>query len=145
MFITLDINECMSFLLSLKIRHYCNHALSFIMAFPTENPVLTANFQFILGRTRGSDYAVESLRAALLGVAAIHQSFLLSRSGVSDRVDEVMNIAGAYRNKSRQLLARACSTPEGTQSDASLGAVAAISLIDVSARYSTLCWSEDVS
>lgn len=122
------------FVFLLKIRHYCDNALSFIMALPAENPVLTANLQFVLGRTRGSDYAVESLRAALLGVAAIHQSFLLSRSGVSS-ASEVMQIAGSYRTKSWQLLSKACSTSEGSQSDASLGAVVAIALIDVSAYY----------
>ncbi|KAI0949383.1 hypothetical protein AcW1_009014 [Taiwanofungus camphoratus] len=116
------------------IRHYCDNALSIIMAFPSENPVLASNLQFVLSRTRGSDSAVESLRMALLGTAAIHQSFLLSRSGVchgQGGADEVMQLANTFRAKSKQLLVTTCSTSEGARSDAALGAAVAIVLIDI--------------
>lgn len=131
-------NGFFSFFLS-KIRHYCDNALSIIMAFPSENPVLASNLQFVLSRTRGSDSAVESLRMALLGTAAIHQSFLLSRSGVchgQGGADEVMQLANTFRAKSKQLLVTTCSTSEGARSDAALGAAVAIVLIDVSALAS---------
>ncbi|CCM01484.1 uncharacterized protein FIBRA_03538 [Fibroporia radiculosa] len=104
------------------------------MALPFENPVLAANLHFVLGRTRGSDAAVESLRMALLGTAAVHQSFLLSRNGQSSGeggADDLMQLAHSFRSKSKQLLVTACSTPEGAGSDATLGAAVAIVLIDI--------------
>jgi len=104
------------------------------MAFPSENPVLAANLQFVLGRTRGSDLAVESLRMALLGTAAVHQSFLLSRSGGCQGqagADEVLEIAHGFRTKSKQLLHAACQSPEAAGSDAALGAAVAIVLTDI--------------
>ncbi|PIL36188.1 transcription factor [Ganoderma sinense ZZ0214-1] len=114
------------------IRHYCDNALSIIMAYPYENPVLAANFQFLFDGVRGTDSAVESLRAALLGVAAVHQSFLLSRSGVSSlAADEAMRVADSFRAKSNHLLVSACATPEGAHNDAALAATVAIALIDI--------------
>ncbi len=116
-----------------KIRHYCDNALSIIMAYPSENPVLAANFQFLFDGVRGSDSAVESLRSALLGVAAVHQSFLLSRSGVSQpAADEALRVAESFRAKSEHLLVAACGTSEGCHNDAALAAAVTIALIDVS-------------
>ena len=116
-----------------KIRHYRDHALSIIMAAPSENPVLAANFQFVFAGVRGADSAVEALRAALLGVAAVHQSFLLSRSGVSQpAADEARRVAGSFRAKAQGLLAAACATREGCANDAALASAVAIALIDVS-------------
>lgn len=109
------------------------------MAYPSENPVLAANFQFLFDGVRGTDSAVESLRAALLGVAAVHQSFLLSRSGVSSlAADEAMRVADSFRAKSNHLLVSACATPEGAHNDAALAATVAIALIDVSAAVRSL-------
>ncbi|KAI0780049.1 fungal-specific transcription factor domain-containing protein [Fomes fomentarius] len=114
------------------IRHYCDNALSIIMAYPSENPVLAANFQFLFDGVRGADSAVESLRSALLGVAAVHQSFLLSRSGVSTlAAEEALRVADSFRAKSRHLLVSACATPEGCNNDAALAAAVAIALIDI--------------
>ncbi|KAH9949554.1 fungal-specific transcription factor domain-containing protein, partial [Amylocystis lapponica] len=115
------------------IRHYCDNSMSIIMAFPSENPILAANLQFVLSRSRGSDSAIESLRTALLGVAAVHQSFLLSRSGMchgQGGADDVMQLANSFRAKSKRLL-YASITPEGAGSDAALGAAVAIALIDI--------------
>ena len=85
------------------------------MAYPSENPVLAANFQFLFDGVRGADSAVESLRAALLGVAAVHQSFLLSRSGVSQQAaDEALRrVRGHLVNYALRFL-------EGEHLDASL-------------------------
>ncbi|TBU33811.1 fungal-specific transcription factor domain-containing protein [Dichomitus squalens] len=114
------------------IRHYCDNALSIIMAYPSENPVLAANFQFLFDGVRGTDSAVESLRLALLGVAAVHQSFLLSRSGVSSlAADEALHVADTFRAKSLHQLTSACATPEGAHNDAALAATVAIALIDI--------------
>ncbi|KAI0745764.1 fungal-specific transcription factor domain-containing protein [Earliella scabrosa] len=114
------------------IRHYCDNALSIIMAYPSENPVLAANFQFLFDGVRGADSAVESLRSALLGVAAVHQSFLLSRSGVSTMAaEEALRVADSFRAKSKHLLVSACATREGCHNDAALAAAVAIALIDI--------------
>ncbi|RPD74317.1 hypothetical protein L226DRAFT_463926 [Lentinus tigrinus ALCF2SS1-7] len=114
------------------IRHYCDNALSIIMAYPSENPVLAANFQFLFDGVRGTDSAVESLRSALLGVAAVHQSFLLSRSGVSTlAADEALRVADSFRAKSKHLLVSACATREGCHNDAALASAVAIALIDI--------------
>ncbi|KAI0374028.1 hypothetical protein BV20DRAFT_961978 [Pilatotrama ljubarskyi] len=114
------------------IRHYCDNALSIIMAFPSENPILVANFQFLFDGVRGADSAVEALRSALLGVAAVHQSFLLSRSGVSQQAsEEALRVAESFRAKSEHLLVSACGTPEGCHNDAALAAAVSIALIDI--------------
>lgn len=103
------------------------------MAVPSENPIVAANLPLVLSKPRGSDSPTESLRAALLGIAAIHQSCLLARGGAApDGADEMMEIAHQYRMNSTLHLAKACSTVEGTRSDASLAAALAITLMDVS-------------
>ncbi|KAH9858710.1 fungal-specific transcription factor domain-containing protein [Lenzites betulinus] len=115
------------------IRHYCDNALSIMMAYPSENPILVANFQFLFDGVRGADTAVEALRSALLGVAAVHQSFLLSRSGgVSKQAsEEALRVAESFRAKSEHLLVSACGTPEGCHNDAALAAAVTIALIDI--------------
>lgn len=131
---TLDTNENNVFYLFplSKIRHYCDHSLSFIMAVPSENPVVSANLPLILNRSPG-DSSAEALRMALLGVASIHQSFLLARGGSTQYgADEMLQLSHSYRMSSKQLLAKACTTVEGVQSDASLAASIAIALMDVS-------------
>ena len=144
--ILLDINERVFCFCFPKIRHYCDNALSIIMAYPSENPVLAANFQFLFDGVRGTDSAVESLRMALLGVAAVHQSFLLSRSGMSSlAADESLRIGDTFRAKSMQLLTSACATQEGAQNDAALAATVAIALIDVSGAVRFLRDCESVS
>ncbi|KAI0823645.1 fungal-specific transcription factor domain-containing protein [Trametes gibbosa] len=114
------------------IRHYCDNALSIMMAYPSENPILVANFQFLFDGVRGADSAVEALRSALLGVAAVHQSFLLSRNGVSQQAsEEALRVAESFRAKSEHLLVSACGTPEGCHNDAALAAAVTIALIDI--------------
>ena len=116
-----------------KIRHYCDHSVNFIMAVPFENPMVAFVLPLILSCAPGDDLAVDALRLSLLGVASVHQSFLLSRSQPCfDSAKEHMLLANAFRLKSKQTLARACATPRGAQSDAALGASLAISLMDVS-------------
>lgn len=103
------------------------------MAVPSENPIVAANLPLVLSRPLGSDSSTEALRTALMGVAAIHQSYLLARGGATpDGAEEMMLIAQQYRMKSKKHLMKACSTVEGTRSDASLAAALAITLMDVS-------------
>ena len=106
------------------------------MALPSENPVLAANMQLLLGRAPGSDVATEALRTALLGVAAMHQAYTYSRSA-SPMADHSLQLANGYRSKSQRLLYEACMSRDGTQSDASLAASVALSLADV---RSMPCW-----
>jgi hypothetical protein len=103
------------------------------MAVPSENPIVAANLPLILSRAPGTDSAIEALRLSLLGVASVHQSFLLSRSGLAaNGAAEAMAMAHNFRLKSKQHLVKACQTVSGAQSDAALGASLAISLMDVS-------------
>ncbi|KAF9653199.1 hypothetical protein BDM02DRAFT_2144413 [Thelephora ganbajun] len=114
------------------IRHYCDHSMNFIMAVPFENPMVASVLPLILSCAPGDDLAIDSLRLSLLGVASVHQSFLLSRSqACSDSAKEYMLLAHMFRLKSKQTLAEACTTPHGAQSDAALGASLAISLMDI--------------
>ncbi|KII92890.1 hypothetical protein PLICRDRAFT_37687 [Plicaturopsis crispa FD-325 SS-3] len=114
------------------IRHYCVSSTSIIMAVPHENPVVAANLPLVLSRPPGSDPAIDALRLSLLGVAAVHQAFLLSRiSGTQHTADGMIRVAQSYRMKSKQLLATACQTIEGTTSDAALSASIAIALMDI--------------
>lgn len=101
------------------------------MALPSENPVLAANMQLLLGRAPGSDMATAALRQALLGVAATHQAYLYTRNGASPMAEQSLQLAGGYITASRRLLAESCMSREGTQSDASLATAVALSLADV--------------
>ncbi|KZT70983.1 hypothetical protein DAEQUDRAFT_724736 [Daedalea quercina L-15889] len=114
------------------IHHYLQNAMSFIMAVPSnKNPVAKANIDLILGRTRGADTGVEALRMAILGTAAVHQSFLCSRGLVQGGADDAMQLALMYRAKSNRLLSLACRSAEGATGDAALGAAVAICLVDI--------------
>lgn len=112
------------------------------MAVPlaTENPIVAANLPLVLSRPGGSDHSTEALRMALLGVAAIHQSYLLTRNGASpNRASEMAQLAQGYKMNSRTQLMKACSTAVGVHSDASLAASIAIALMDVSCRAHCIC------
>ena len=105
------------------------------MAVPlaSENPIVAANLPLVLSRPSGSDYSTEALRMALLGVAAIHQSYLLTRNGAPpEGASEMARLAQGYKLNSRTQLMKACSTAVGVHSDASLAASIAIALMDVS-------------
>jgi len=116
-----------------KIRHYCDHSMNFIMAVPFENPMVASILPLILSRAPGDDLAIDALRLSLLGVASVHRSFLHHRGqACSDVAKEGMVLANTFRLKSKQTLAKACTTTHGAQSDAALGASLAISLMDVS-------------
>ncbi|EPS97724.1 hypothetical protein FOMPIDRAFT_1024907 [Fomitopsis schrenkii] len=114
------------------IRHYMHNAISFIMAVPVKNPVANANLLLACGGpATGADVAIEALRAALMGTASVHQSFLCSRGLVQGGADEAMARALSYRDKSNHLLTMACRATESAMTDAALGAAVAICLIDI--------------
>ncbi len=77
--------------------------------------------------------AVEALRLSVLGVAAIHQCYLLARSGQENRFKamEMWNYASGMRVLAAQHLEYGVSAMDGRMSDAALGACCTIALIDV--------------
>jgi len=116
-----------------KIRHYAASAPSIILAMPMLDPITSANIDLAFSRPPGDDFAVDSLRMAVIGTAAIHQSFLFSRSAVGgDAAAELRRCAGVFRKRSKELLALACAnaSTDGA-SDATLAAVMSIAIIDI--------------
>lgn len=85
------------------------------MVIPSENPIVAVNVPLVLDRPRGTDASAEALRNALLGVAAIHQSFLSRSTVTQEGATNMLRLALTYRIKSKQLLVRACTTAQGTQ------------------------------
>jgi hypothetical protein len=102
------------------------------------NPVVDANLPLIFSRPPG-DPSSDALRMAVLGVAAIHQSFMLSMNeGTKHGAAQMLQAAHSLRFRAKQLLARACTTLDGARSDASLAAAVAIALMDVSLLHQVL-------
>ncbi|KAG8905148.1 hypothetical protein FRB99_000614 [Tulasnella sp. 403] len=77
--------------------------------------------------------AIEALRVSLLGVASIHQAYLLAKSGPVNRVRafEMFQLSRAFRVRASRCLAVAVTTLDGCRSDAALGACVSIALIDI--------------
>lgn len=73
--------------------------------------------------------SADALRVALLGIGAIHQAFLLARSGVSNQQTAAMfQYASTLRDTGKEMVRRAAHT--GT-TDAALGAATALATIDI--------------
>ena len=115
------------------ILHYCANAADLMMAIPSGlNPMLAINLPLALSSPRGMDYAGDALRVALLGIGAIHQAFLLGRSGVSTTQTTAMfQYASNLRDMGKELVRRAASESTGARSDAALGAATALGTIDI--------------
>lgn len=80
----------------------------------------------------GANPAADALRVALLGIGAIHQAFLLARSGVSTTQTTAMfQYASNLRDMGKELVRRAVAEPSGARSDAALGAATALGTIDI--------------
>ncbi|KAG8988346.1 hypothetical protein FRB90_002814 [Tulasnella sp. 427] len=77
--------------------------------------------------------SIEALRLSLLGVAAIHQAYLLAKSGDVNReaASNMWKLAANLRVMASRSLGLAVSTIEGCRSDAALGACVSIALIDI--------------
>ncbi|KAG8928475.1 hypothetical protein FRC02_006871 [Tulasnella sp. 418] len=77
--------------------------------------------------------SIEALRLSLLGVAAMHQSYMLAKSGPENaaRAREMWNLASELRVMSSTCLGEAVKSLDGCRSDASLGACVSIALIDI--------------
>lgn len=85
------------------IRHYARSSTELIMAVNTSaalNPVLATTLPIVLSVLPRTSASVEALRLSLLGVAAIHQSFLHSHSNANRRLLErgtILNIRAAKK------------------------------------------------
>ncbi|KAF9516682.1 hypothetical protein BS47DRAFT_1390518 [Hydnum rufescens UP504] len=139
------------------IRHYANFSTDLIMAIHTSaalNPVLASTLPMVLSVLPRQSAPIEALRLSLLGVAAVHQSFLHSRSdpGRSYQQNGALPMTAAtklvpstsaqasgeslrlgllLRQNATQCLAYACQTVDGSWSDAALAASVTIALIDI--------------
>lgn len=128
------------------ILHYCANAADLMMAIPSGlNPMLAINLPLALDSPRGeqvicpstelilgTNVSADALRVALLGIGAIHQAFLLARSGVSTAQTAAMfQYASNLRDSGKEMVRRAALAPEGASSDAALGAGTALATIDI--------------
>jgi hypothetical protein len=117
------------------------------MAIPSGlNPMLAINLPLALDSPRGVNPAADALRVALLGIGAIHQAFLLARSGVSTTQTTAMfQYASNLRDTGKEMVRRAVGDQvgagaasgtgagglPGAKSDAALGAGTALATIDI--------------
>jgi hypothetical protein len=104
-----------------------------MMAIPSGlNPMLAINLPLALDSPRGMNPSADALRVALLGIGAIHQAFLLARSGVSTAQTAAMfQYASNLRDTGKEMVRRAATEGGGAGSDAALGAGTALSTIDI--------------
>ncbi|WVR05106.1 hypothetical protein IAU60_002118 [Kwoniella sp. DSM 27419] len=115
------------------ILHYCANAASLMMAIPSGlNPMLAINLPLALDSPRGLNASADALRVALLGIGAIHQAFLLARSGVATSQTAAMfQYASTLRDTGKEMVRRAVRDGNGAMTDAALGAGTALSTIDI--------------
>ncbi|WWD15837.1 hypothetical protein CI109_100261 [Kwoniella shandongensis] len=115
------------------ILHYCANAASLMMAIPSGlNPMLAINLPLALDSPRGMNPSADALRVALLGIGAIHQAFLLARSGVATSQTAAMfQYASTLRDTGKEMVRRAVAAGPGVFSDAALGAGTALATIDI--------------
>ncbi|EIW69623.1 hypothetical protein TREMEDRAFT_68786 [Tremella mesenterica DSM 1558] len=115
------------------ILHYCANAADLMMAIPSGlNPMLAINLPLALDSPRGMNTSADALRIALLGIGAIHQAFLLARSGVSTTQTAAMfQYASNLRDVGKQMVRSAAVESGGGSSDAALGAGTALATIDI--------------
>ncbi|WVQ98653.1 hypothetical protein IAU59_005784 [Kwoniella sp. CBS 9459] len=115
------------------ILHYCANAASLMMAIPSGlNPMLAINLPLALDSPRGLNPSADALRVALLGIGAIHQAFLLARSGVATAQTAAMfQYASTLRDTGKEMVRRAVRDGNGALTDAALGAGTALATIDI--------------
>ena len=121
-----------------------------MMAIPSGlNPMLAINLPLALDSPRGKSTSqagdkmsetdrlgvnpsADALRVALLGIGAVHQAFLLARSGVSTAQTATMfQYASNLRDSGKEMVRRAAADGTGAGSDAALGASTALATIDI--------------
>ncbi|ORX39793.1 fungal-specific transcription factor domain-domain-containing protein [Kockovaella imperatae] len=115
------------------ILHYAANAAPLMMAIPSGlNPMLAINLPLALACPKGTNLASDALRVALLGTGAIHQAFLLSRSGVNNhQTANMFQFASKLRDKGKEMVKRSSMSQDGAASDGTLGAITALASIDI--------------
>ncbi|ORY33748.1 fungal-specific transcription factor domain-domain-containing protein, partial [Naematelia encephala] len=115
------------------ILHYCANAADLMMAIPSGlNPMLAINLPLALDSPRGMNPSADALRVTLLGIGAVHQAFLLARSGMSTPQTAAMfQYASNLRDTAKEMVRRAVLEGGGAKSDAALGAGTALATIDI--------------
>lgn len=103
------------------------------MAIPSGlNPMLAINLPLALDSPRGTNPASDALRIALLGIGAVHQAFLLARSGQSSgQTVSIFQYAVSLRTAGKTMVRIAAADPVASRSDAALGAATSLALIDM--------------
>jgi hypothetical protein len=128
------------------MQHYTTYASQIIMSIPDLDPISSSHLELALSQPVGADLVVDALRTSLLGVAAMHQAFLLTRAGAVPNGEEQRQLANFFRRDAKKKLANAClqSNELVTRSDAALMAVQAIAMIDIFAGVSGGHWSRNL-
>ena len=112
--------------------HYAANAATLMMAIPSGlNPMLAINLPLVLSYPKGTNLGSDALRVALLGTGAVHQAFLMSRSGLrGHQVETMFQIAGQFREEGKANV-RSAMISGGAESDGALGAATALASIDI--------------
>ncbi|RSH78322.1 uncharacterized protein EHS24_002041 [Apiotrichum porosum] len=115
------------------ILHYCANAADLMMAIPSSlNPMLAINLPLALESPRGMNPAADALRVTLLGIGAVHQAFLLARSGMNTvQTTATFQYAANLRDMAKQMVCRALDDPAAAASDAALSAATSLATIDI--------------
>lgn len=104
-----------------------------MMAIPSSlNPMLAINLPLALESPRGMNPAADALRVTLLGIGAVHQAFLLARSGMNTvQTTATFQYAANLRDMAKQMVCRALDDPAAAASDAALSAATSLATIDI--------------
>lgn len=116
------------------ILHYCANAADLMIAIPVGlNPMLAVNLPLALASPRGTNAACDALRLTLLGIGAVHQAFLLARSGVNTmQTTATFQYASNLRDMGKEMVRRAVvSGGDEIFSDAALSASTSLATIDI--------------
>lgn len=97
------------------------------------NPMLAINLPLALESPRGVNPAADALRVTLLGIGAVHQAFLLARSGGSTaQTTATFQYAANLRDMAKMMVRKATlEDPEAVRSDAALSAATSLATIDI--------------
>lgn len=95
--------------------------------------MLAINLPLALESPRGTNPAADALRVTLLGIGAVHQAFLLARSGVSSvKTTASFQYAANLRDMAKVMVRKAVmEDPAAAASDAALSAATSLATIDI--------------
>lgn len=104
-----------------------------MMAIPSSlNPMLAINLPLALASPRGMNPAADALRVSLLAIGAVHQAFLLARSGLNTaQTTATFQYAANLRDMAKLMVRRAIEDPATGASDAAVSASACLATVDI--------------